>query len=65
MNELYIHMAVWDEPELDLPMVGSCGAEWGEERMEKGKSGEPKGGKEMKGGGQESKWKERRGNDKE
>lgn len=25
MNELYIHMAVWDEPELDLPMVGSCG----------------------------------------
>lgn len=44
---------------------GKLWEEWGEERMEKGKRGEPKGGKEMKGGGKESRWKERRGNEKE
>lgn len=32
MNELYIHMAVWDEPKSAFPMERSCGANEEEHR---------------------------------
>lgn len=43
MNELYIHMAVWDEPELEFPMESSCGMNEQKRREEKRKEGRDKG----------------------
>lgn len=48
MNELYIHMAVWDEPELEFPMERGCGMNEQENRGEE-RRGEERNKKERKG----------------
>lgn len=51
MNELYIHMAVWDEPELEFPIETSCGMNELRRRWKMGKERKQKiGNKRMENG---------------